>query len=579
MVSSTLDASIAIRRASLTGACSGVGRAATSHRAFSAARSRLWWIALIALVLIVDFARPTGWLGSDDAAYRAAAEHLLTGTTIERAHHHYARLAMILPVAVSMWLFGDTPSAVALPSVLAGVGCVVLVARIGALTWNVWTGLCAATFLAVIPYFRVLSTTAFPDVHACFWSAAAVWLAMRSHQSESDPRRRPALLALVLAGVTSAIALSAKITCAAVLPIVFAITCLERPIRLRYAVRRAMGVTCGVLLGFVFEGCFYWIAAGDFWFSLHSLRNTQGAAELFAGSELRRATDLLSFVMDRLALPLRPAESGWGLLGAAFWPVMIGSLVLGSRARILAAWGLLAYLSVAFMPVSSADGFQPMPIFHGRHVLTATIPFALCLGNVIHGVAAAIARRRIRAPDALLARAWPAVIVAAMCLFATSRRDLNGFQDRDTRRVGLGIRALLRDPGLPDTGDIVMTASMYWRFGILFPAEHRPRLRVAVPANAPDWWRTTVPGIEARTYTAKADDRATLLATPRQLLGEPEPWDYACPLPRDAQGRPLGGDTLATVVRGDGGRVRTVPGAVSTPEDAVLLAVRLRNVP
>ncbi len=568
--------------------------------------ARLWWVTLVVFTLFVDLSRPTGWLGSDDAAYHAAAEHLLTGTPIERAHHHYARMAMVLPVAVSMRLFGDNTWAVALPSMLAAIGCVTVVALIGAATWGWWEGLCAATLLAVIPYFRVLSTTAFPDVHACFWSAVAVLAAIRSRECHT----RSGAASAVLAGLAAAIALSAKVTCAAVVPVVFAIVCLERPIRggshpdrvwhrlpagantgkmpVPHRLPRenrktaricALSVAGGMLVAFLVEGWFHAVVAGDFWFSLHSLTNTQGAVDVFASSELRRSPGILSFVIDRLTLPLRPADSGWGILGGAFWPVLIGSLWIDARARALAAWGLLAYLTVAFMPVSSADGLQPMPIFHGRHVLTAIVPFTLCLGHLTHRVISATARKWNRPSQPWVVSTWPGVVIAASCVFAVTRRDLNGFQDRDTRRIGLGIRELVEAGTLEGRGEIVITPSMYWRFRVLFPPAMRDRLRVDVAPDAPSWWRQTVPGIASRLCSVPLSHGATLLATPLQLRGEAESWDYGCPLPAAELNEWRSGELLALIVRAADGHVALGSGSGSVPNDAIVVAVGIPNVP
>jgi len=542
--------------------------------------AKLWLITLVVFTLFIDFSRPTGWLGSDDAAYHAAAEHLLTGTPIERAHHHYARMAMVLPVTVSIRLFGDNTWAVALPTVLAAIGCGIVVALIGAATWGWWEGLCAATLLAVIPYFRVLSTTAFPDVHACFWSSVAVLAAIRSKGRDT---RRGAAFA-VLAGLAGAVALSAKVTCAAVVPVVFMVVCFERPVRVRTACVRALSVAGGMLVAFLVEGGFHSVVAGDFWFSLHSLGNTQSAVDVFASSELRRSPGLISFGVDRLTLPLRPADSGWGLLGGAFWPVLVGSMWIDARGRVLAAWGLLAYLSVAFMPVSSADGLQPMPIFHGRHVLTAIVPFTLCLGHLTHRLISAVAKKWGRSPERWVAPTWPGVVVAASCVFVITRHDLNGFQDRDTRRIGLGIRAMVEAGTLDGHGEIVMTPSMYWRFRVLFPYAMRERLRVAVSHDAPNWWRQTVPGIASRLCSAPLSHGATLLATPRQLHGEAESWDYGCPLPSEELNQWRLGESLATIVRAANAHLTLAAGSSSFRNDqfrndAVLVAVGAPNVP
>ena len=78
-------------------------------------------LAFVGLVCVVYLFDPTGWLGSDDSAYYNAAEQILYGETIHRVHHHPSRLSAILPVTLSLAIFGHHPYAVILPAFLAGV--------------------------------------------------------------------------------------------------------------------------------------------------------------------------------------------------------------------------------------------------------------------------------------------------------------------------------------------------------------------------------------------------------------------------------------------------------------------------
>jgi len=76
-----------------------------------------------------------------------------------------------------------------------------------------------------------------------------------------------------------------------------------------------------------------------------------------------------------------------------------------------------------------------------------------------------------------------------------------------------------------------MTPSLYWRFRVLFPADLRDRLRVATDEAAPSWWKDVCPDIAARLEPLPSPDQAYLIATPMQLRGELEQWDYGVPLP------------------------------------------------
>ena len=61
-----------------------------------------WFAALIIVTVGIRIADPTGWLGSDDWSYHSAAEHLLAGKTIERPHHHFARMAVVVPQKIKV---------------------------------------------------------------------------------------------------------------------------------------------------------------------------------------------------------------------------------------------------------------------------------------------------------------------------------------------------------------------------------------------------------------------------------------------------------------------------------------------
>jgi hypothetical protein len=86
-----------------------------------------WLLCLLTVTVAVRVVDPTGWLGSDDASYYSAAEHVLSGAPIQRLHHHYARAAVVIPVAASVAIFGHNAEAVALPMLLASVLCVILI--------------------------------------------------------------------------------------------------------------------------------------------------------------------------------------------------------------------------------------------------------------------------------------------------------------------------------------------------------------------------------------------------------------------------------------------------------------------
>jgi len=195
----------------------------------------------------------------------------------------------------------------------------------------------------------------------------------------------------------------------------------------------------------------------------------------------------------------------------------------------MAIWAAGTFLLIAFAPVSLSGGYQPYPLFHGRHILPACIPFALCLASVVGHYASKIARAR--EVSAWAFRLWPAAVVLVMLAGVAGLRDLRGFRDRPTGRVGDAIDRMIPATVWDITKTIYMTPSAYWRYRILFPEHLRSRLRVAVADGAPDWWRSITPDITERCLPLPDPRDAYLLVTPTQLEGSAESWDYGVTLP------------------------------------------------
>lgn len=500
----------------------------------------LWFAALLILTVAVRFADPTGWLGSDDASYYRAAEHLRTGQTIERLHHQYARAAVIIPVALSTSLFGDHPAAVALPSFAASLMCVVLVVVLGRMAWGWWEGLFAGTVLTVLPYFRVLSTTGFPDVHACLWTTVALVLAI---QAARQPKLSRALAYGVACGFASGLMASAKILAAAgIVGVIATVWTQDRAngnpraeallgSRGTSGSRRAWilaAVLCGGMLFGVMEGGLFLWLANDFWFHVHALHRSHALSWVFPENRFLEANSFAELAWKRLLLPFDPASSGWGYIAVAFWPASIALLLWGHRGRAMAIWAIATYLVVALVPISFRNGPQPFPIFDGRNVLFACVPFTLCLAWATHRIATWFL------PLCHMKRAWAVALPGVALLAYGTAGGIAGFRDRPTARVGRAIERIIHYTAWDHTREIFMPAPLYIRHGILFPPELRGQLRVAVDDNAPDWWRRASVDIVSRVRPLPDPGSAYLIATPQQLEGRPEPWDYGVTLPRQS---------------------------------------------
>jgi 4-amino-4-deoxy-L-arabinose transferase-like glycosyltransferase len=476
-------------------------------------------VVLLLLTVAIRVADPTGWLGSDDASYYSAAEHILDGKKIDRQHHQFARMSTIVPVALSVRLFGHSPQAVAFPMLLASVLCVLAVAWLGRMIWGWWEGLLAATIVSVLPYFRVLSTTGYPDVHACLWATAAVLLAVIG---VGQNRRSRMLICCLGSGLAMGLATSSKIfAMTASLGLLVVIFSSEQTTR-REQFRAFLALVCGGVLYFAVDGLFYLWAAGDFLYKLRALEGAQSSDHLFAGMP-----GYPQLALDRLCVLFEVGTSGWGRIAVLFWPAAVAVLLLNRRGRAIAVWALAGYLLVALMPVRFKNGPQPMPIFHGRHVLTASIPFALCSAWTVRRTAAWMFS------DTWVLRAWPVLAAAVVALAYVNPHELNGFRSRHTSWIGEGIQQIVALNHIQAGRDVFVPPSLYLRYRIFFPPELRSRLRVSVDEDSPDWWRDAAVDIASRERPLPLPGHAYLVATPSQMKGEPEFWDYGVSLPQE----------------------------------------------
>jgi len=524
---------------------------------------RLWLVMLFVAFAGATLVAPTGWLGSDDAGYYAAAEYIASGTTITRVHHHYARLAMSLPIALSIEVFGDYVWAVILPTYLAAIGVLAVVIAIGKSLWGWREGLLAATLLLTVPYFTTLSTAAYPDVVACFWAGGGFLLALFASRANRSTHRAGWALG---SGLMIAVALSAKVPVAPVwVGIAYAVW-MERTKAIRTRCSCFGFVGLGLIVGLLIESGVFAVIARDPLFHWHALLTTRSSTT-GAGGAAGVPVLSLPLVIDRLAMPFRRGVSGWGLMGVAFWPVMIVAGVFVRRSRALVAWACASYVALAFVPVSFNGGWHPFPNFHGRHLLPCVIPLVLCAAFLLCSVAERWLRGTI--PEVLRRRcAGTMAILMTGLFFMVSRGDISGFADRPTQRIGRSIERMVATNRFDGARPVFMTPSMYWRFRLLFPPALRERIRVSAEPDAPTWWRDTCVDIVQRNQALPQPSRAYLLATPRQIEGKPEFWDYGVRLPLTALISWRDTPPLATAFRRHNGTVTLAVARSSDPPPA-----------
>jgi len=124
------------------------------------------WAIPIALAAALIFINPVGFVGggADDGRYLAAAQCWLANGPCLPTNHWEGRWPVVAPLAMSIELFGFNRTAIAIPALAAGIGCLALLKFIGDRLFGAPAGLAAALIFALMPAFamRVFSSTAEP---------------------------------------------------------------------------------------------------------------------------------------------------------------------------------------------------------------------------------------------------------------------------------------------------------------------------------------------------------------------------------------------------------------------------------
>ena len=205
----------------------------------------------------------------------------------------------------------------------------------------------------------------------------------------------------------------------------------------------------------------------------------------------------------------------------------------------------------------------------GRNILYVCVPFALCLAATAHRlIVSKLSARNVQ-------QTWPIVLAAIVAIAYSNPDELDAFKNRQTSRIGIAITKLIDNGTFDGDAEIHMTASMFWRFSVLFPERLRDRIRVSADDTAPPWWRKTTIDIVRRRVDTVPIDGALALATPTQFEGQPERWDYGVGIAQPAVSAWRSATLIASVDRSG-----TITPSAKTPKigtKPVLLLKRLHT--
>jgi len=289
-------------------------------------------------------------------------------------------------------------------------------------------------------------------------------------------------------------------------------------------------VLFGAMLFVLLECAFYAWTADNFWFKFQALAGSRGTHTALPGQgeAYSSLSQTLRLVFGRLAMPLRLVDSGWGVIGCAFWPAVLAAGYFERRTSGLAVWAVLTFLGVAFVPISISHGVYVFPAvgFNGINLIALCVPFSLCLAWAVHRLLTTTFRR------AALYRWWPVALIAIMAVSNFDRYRMNRLGLSPQQQIASAVRRIVTRVDFDDDLPIFTTPSIYWRYRVLFPEPLRHRLRVAADVDAPSWWRDVSYDIQQRWEPLPKPERAYLLATPEHLKGHSLYWDYGVGLPK-----------------------------------------------
>lgn len=363
-------------------------------------RANGWLFAAFALAALLMAVNWVGYDGADDRSYALAAEAWLHHFPVVGADHWATRHTVVLPVALSLVLFGQKEFALALPSVLFFAGFLWLNFHFARRFLGERAAAILVMLLAATPEFIVQATYINNDIVEAFFASLSFWLFMAG----TENGRATTLLG---AGAAAGLSFLTRET-SAVLPIFYGVCFLLDP-------RPARKTYLYLGLGFVgvvgAEMIYFGAMTGDFLYryrmdASHDTVNRVHALKAHAGNALDREGNLSVSVWADPFLMLFASQK-FGLLfylaiPAAIWTFRnkaVPSIERGTvrrAARLALLW--ILFISLAFKILYLVPRYYVVPAWAG--VLVIAYAFHQ-LSRTKHRRAAIVALAALLAVNAL----------------------------------------------------------------------------------------------------------------------------------------------------------------------------------
>lgn len=202
---------------------------------------RIWLsivgVAIVTFAVVAWFTTFVGYAASDDSAYLEAARAWLSHFPAVGSNWWSLRLPIVIPIAISIRLFGESEYVVALPTLLYQIGIASLSVLLARRIAGKAAALTAASLILTLPLFAIASSLANADLPEVFYTGLSLWLFLGA------PERDGSTAFLLGAGMAAGLAIVTRET--------------ALPLILVYGVL--------FLLGFGIQRKRYWIMAVGFW--------------------------------------------------------------------------------------------------------------------------------------------------------------------------------------------------------------------------------------------------------------------------------------------------------------------------
>lgn len=213
----------------------------------------LFGMAIVTVAVVVWLATFVGYTGSDDGAYLEAARGWVQNFPFVGKNWWSLRLTIVIPLAMSIRIFGENEYSFAFPTLIYQIGIASLAAAMVTRITGLAGAVAAALLILTLPLFAIASSTANADLPEVFYIGLSLWLFLLAAERGGSTRL------LFGAGVAAGLAMLTRETA---LPLILVYGMLfllgfGMP-RKRYWI---MAVAFGLVVGS--EMLYYFLLSGD----------------------------------------------------------------------------------------------------------------------------------------------------------------------------------------------------------------------------------------------------------------------------------------------------------------------------